>query len=218
MQLRIMQDHAVNTLMAHPLIDSILNGSFTRAAYINYLADVHFYASHSSRVIALAGARLTGTSLELSDYLFSHAREELGHEAWAASDLNDLGVTAAGLGKLQISSPCLRMVGLEYLYASVDNPVGLFGWMFVLESMGGAVGGGIATAIDRTLALGGNALYFLKGHGVADAHHAEDLVNIIGTHLRNPADRASFERMYEESLDCYCEMLTCAQVPEQLAA
>ncbi len=103
------------------------------------------------------------------------------------------------------------MLGLEYLFAAHLDPVGLFGWMFVLESLGAMVGGSMASSIDRTLGLNGKGMYFLSGHAQADSHHAEDLYALINTHLLSAGDRTAFDRMHQESLAAYCAILDNAR-------
>ena len=63
------------------------------------------------------------------------------------------------------------MIGFEYFTAGYDNPVGLFGWLYVLESMGDDLGSQVSAAIDQALGLDGKALRFLAGHGINDVAH-----------------------------------------------
>lgn len=207
MQLEQMQQNITRAVMTHPLVAAIEARKMNRLQYRAYMEDVYAYAQHSSQVIGLAGVRLVGTHPLLAQYLLHHAVEELGHDKWAASDLRDLGFTDAQLAASRPSSPCLRMIGLEYFYAQHANPVGLFGWMFVLESLGGAVGGQIARAIDEALNLNGKGTYFLSGHGEADTHHAEDLFRVISSGVTSPSDREVFTRMAREGQDLYTQIL-----------
>jgi heme oxygenase len=154
----------------------------------------------------------------MAQYLYQHAREELGHDKWARADLLDLGLTSEQIANAHPSSACLRMIGLEYLYAAHLNPVGLFGWMFVLESLGAQVGGKLAAAVDNTLQLNGKGMYFLNGHAEADAHHSEDLYRILSENLSAAEDCIAFERMYQESLESYCEILDSARIEDRIAA
>jgi heme oxygenase len=218
MNLRKMQDDVADQLTARPFVKSIFRGDLQRAEYVRYMCDVHCYALHSSQVIAIAGARLALSHPPMAAYLFNHAAEELGHDTWAHSDLLDLGLTPHDISTITPSPPCLRMIGLEYFYAAHDNPAGLFGWMFVLESLGGKVGGGVAAALDATLKLEGKGLYFLKGHGEADSHHSEDLYRVISENLSSEEDRRVFLRMYREAIDLYCEILDHAKLQDQIAA
>jgi hypothetical protein len=218
MNLREMQDNAVKHIMARPLVHSIFRGTMKRSEYIRYMSDVYCYALHSSQVIALAGARLVLSHPPMAEYLFAHAGEELGHDKWARSDLSDLGLPDQDIASIRASAPCHRMLGLEYYYAAHDNPIGLFGWMFVLESLGGQVGGAVADALDRTLQLQGKGLWFLKGHGEADAHHSEDLCRVIEENLLTSGDQEVFLKMYEESIDLYGAILDNAELRTSIAA
>jgi pyrroloquinoline quinone (PQQ) biosynthesis protein C len=212
MDLRQMQQQAAIKLMSTQLIQALQKGHATRDHYRAYLIDVLAYARHSSIVIGHAASRLVLSHTPLAQYLFHHASEELGHEQWVASDLRDLGLSDADIASSQPSSACLRMIGLEYLYAMHDNAIGLFGWMFMLESLGGKVGGGIAEAIDRSLKLDGKAVYFLRGHADADSHHSEDLYRVISEHVTSDEDKRVFLRMASESQDLYCGMLDSALI------
>ena len=178
------------------------------------MQDVYCYALHSSQVIGLAGCRLVLSHPSLSQYLLHHATEELGHDKWAAADLEDLGLSTGEIAMITPSSPCLRMIGLEYFCAAHTNPVGLFGWMFVLESLGGRVGGSISQAIDQSLRLNGKGIYFLRGHGEADTHHSEDLFSIIAEGITQPQDRDDFLRVIRESEDLYRGILDHAYAVE----
>jgi heme oxygenase len=175
--------------------------------YRSYMSDVYSYAMHSSQVIALAGSRIVLSHPALAQYLFRHAEEELGHEKWAATDLQDLGLSSSEIEKVVPSSPCIRMIALEYFYAGHANPIGLFGWMFVLESIGGESASGIAQTIDNTLKLNGKGTYFLRGHGDADAQHSEDLVTVVDANVKTKNDVETFLFAAEEAASLYCSIL-----------
>jgi Iron-containing redox enzyme len=218
MNLRAMQNEAAKRLLATPLCQAVMRGEIQKFEYVNYMSDVYCYALHSSQVIAIAGSRLTLTHPKMAQYLYHHAAEELGHDKWAHSDLLDLGLTSEEIAAIQPSGACLRMIGLEYLYAAHENPIGLFGWMFVLESLGGKLGGNLAKAVDMSLQLNGKGMYFLYGHAEADLHHSEDLCRVIDENLSEETDRLTFERMYEESIVSYCKILDNARNEERAAA
>lgn len=218
MELRALQEQVTKRLTTTRIIRQLMQGQLTIQEYQTYLQDVYSYALHSSVVIGCAANRMVHSHPRLAEYLFRHAGEELGHDLWAAKDLRDLGMSDAEISAIHPSSPCARMVALEYYYAAHANPVALFGWMFVLESLGGKVGGGIATAIDKVLGLNGKATYFLKGHADADAHHSEDLYAMISRHVLTEADQRDFLAMVRESEDLYCAMLDNAYASRATAA
>lgn len=146
----------------------------------------------------------------IARYLYGHAAEELGHDQWAAADPRELGLSDEELDLLLPSVPCRRLLALEYYYAAHDNPVGLFGWMFTLESLGGRLGGNVAVALDRALCLEGRALSFLRGHGEADSRHSADLYRIIEANLVEEADWMAFSSMAGDAREYYCGILDAA--------
>jgi heme oxygenase len=207
MQLETLQKTISSQVLAHPIVGAIQAKTMNILQYRTYMEDVYAYAQHSSQVIALSAVRLIDRQPELARYLLHHADEELGHDKWAASDLRDLGMTEAQLAASRPSPACLRMIGLEYYFAQHANPVGLLGWMFVLESLGGHIGGQIARGIDAALELQGKGTYFLAGHGEADAHHSEDLFRVINANVTEAADREAFACMAREGRELYCQIL-----------
>lgn len=207
MQLETLQQDIYSQVTTHPLVEAISARRMDRKQYRTYMEDVYAYAQHSSQVIALSGVRLMDRQPDLARYLLHHADEELGHDKWAASDLGDLGLSPADIAASRPSSACLRMIALEYYYAEHENPVGLLGWMFVLESLGGKIGGKIARGIDQALQLNGRGTYFLAGHGDADTHHAEDLFRVISANVTSVADQEAFTRMAGEGRELYGSIL-----------
>lgn len=207
MDLRTLQKQATDRLMSTKIVSELTRETFSLQQYRTYMCDVYSYALHSSQVIALAGSRLVLSHSPLAQYLFRHAEEELGHDQWAASDLADLGLSPLEIKKVLPSSPCIRMIGFEYYYAAHANPIGLFGWMFVLETLGGKSASRISKAIDQALKLNGKATYFLRGHGDADAQHSEDLCSVIGDGVTSPEDVETFLYTVAESESLYCDIL-----------
>ncbi|MGH9512510.1 MAG: iron-containing redox enzyme family protein [Terriglobales bacterium] len=204
--------------MSTTIVKDLTRGHVSSDQYKAYMSDVYCYALHSSQVIALAGARMVLSHPPLAQYLFRHAEEELGHDKWAASDLHDLGMSSAEVENILPSSPCIRMIGFEYFYAAHANPVGLFGWMFVLESLGGKSGSGIAQAVDTALNLGGKGTYFLRGHGDADAQHSKDLCSVIEENVKSPEDVKIFLYTVAESESLYHDILDNAMTAQSGAA
>jgi len=198
-------------VMSHSLISRVHRRRLEKEQYAGYLSDVYHYAKHSSQVIASAGVRLVSSNRPLAEYLFQHATEEVGHDEWAKSDLRDLGWCESQIEASPPSEMCERMIALEYFYACHSNPVGLFGWMYVLECLGGDIGGGLARAVDEALGLQGRGTYFLRGHGEADADHSMALFDVIGRHVHDPADCEAVRRVAALSLSCYLGILDSAE-------
>jgi len=160
------------------LVRDLFEGRLERHFYARYLENVWHYAQHSSTVIGTAGSRCVATHPKLADYLLHHAREELGHEAWALADMAAMGI---GPEQVRASRPvlaCAAMVGMEYYVAAHANPVGIFGWLFVLEAMGDDLGHDAAESVRRGLDLP-DGIRFLARHGDADRAHTKDVIEQI---------------------------------------
>jgi pyrroloquinoline quinone (PQQ) biosynthesis protein C len=160
------------------LVCDLFAGCLDRSYYARYLENVWHYAQHSAVVIGTAGARCVPTHPKLADYLLHHARQELGHEEWALSDLAAMGISTE---QVRVSRPvlaCAAMVGMEYYVAAHANPVGIFGWLYVLEAMGDDLGHAAAQSVRRGLDLP-DGIKFLAGHGEADAEHTKDIIEQI---------------------------------------
>ncbi len=178
--------------------------------YIRYLTNVWHYAQHSSTVIGLAGTRCVLSHPPLAQYLLHHALEELGHDQWVLEDLRALNVAEEEVGKSKPVPACAAMIGYEYYIAAYGNPVGLFGWLYILEAMGDDLGHLVSAAIKQGLNIP-EGVKFLSGHGEADAEHTKDIVeqierNILDTDLEDVHFVAGvvadlYARMFKEIME-----------------
>lgn len=201
----------------HPIVAAVMAGRLNAAQYARYMTDVFHYATHSSVVIGQAGVRLVHSHPALAAYLFHHAGEELGHDAWAHQDLIDVGLTAGQIAASQPSPACRAMIDMEFQLAFHGNPVALFGWMFVLECLGGDMGGAMAAGIDAALGLAGKGTRFLAGHGEADGQHMQDLAAVIAANVTAPADVAAVLAVAERARDHYLGILDAALAAQPVA-
>jgi pyrroloquinoline quinone (PQQ) biosynthesis protein C len=192
-------------LRATPLVRRMLQGEFDVDLYKRYLINARYYAQFSGVVLALGGARCVAPPPALATYLLRHAGEEQGHDAWALADLADLGMPEAEVLAAKPVSACAALVGYVHYVAGHANPVGLFGWMYILE----AVGSDLGTIAGQHLAhalQGLRAVRFVAGHGVADSDHAKELADQIATHVMRPGDRADVVDVAGVVADLYLRM------------
>jgi pyrroloquinoline quinone (PQQ) biosynthesis protein C len=165
-----------------------MEGLPRRDDYVRYLLNVYNYAQHSPVVIAMAASRCMASTPEPGRYLLRHAAEEIGHEQWALSDLLALGISEGTVKQSRPTPSCAAMIGFEYYIAGMENPLGLFGWLYALESLGGAVGTLISEKLRDNLPAGESGVYFLRGHGEADHDHAADLEEQITRNISKSED------------------------------
>jgi pyrroloquinoline quinone (PQQ) biosynthesis protein C len=187
-------------------IQAVLAGKPDLAVYARYLTNVFHYACHSAEVIALAGARCTRSHPEASSYLLHHAKEEMGHELWALDDLRALGIDEQAVRGGRPVSACAAMIAFEYYVAGRSNPIGLFGWLYVLESIGDDLGKRVAAGLQNALGGSQRGIKFVAGHGVADHEHTADLTQVISQHIRAAHDVADVNHVADVSADLYVRM------------
>ncbi len=187
-QLLTLRNTVRDRLLDTRTVRSVLDGTVSRTRYARYLMNVYQYARHSPVVIALAASRCMGSHPNLAKYLLVHAEEERGHDLWALADLRELGVEEHEARSRFPVPACSAKIAMMYYTAGYANPVGLFGWLYVLEAMGDDLGSTIARRLDEGLQLQGRALRFLAGHGVNDVEHTAGLTEQIGAHVRAPQD------------------------------
>ena len=184
----------------------VFEGTPSREAYIHYLKNVYGYAQHSPKVIALAASRCMNSHPEIAKYLLIHAEEERGHHLWALADLKDLGVEGDDVKSSYPVPACTSMIGMMYYIAGHANPVGLFGWLYVLEAMGDDLGAVVTQRYDEGLKLKGKALRFLKGHGENDVEHTKDLTEVIARHIVLRQDISDVNHVAEVIGDLYVRL------------
>jgi pyrroloquinoline quinone (PQQ) biosynthesis protein C len=175
--------------------------------YVGYLSRVvGQYTPHSPKVMALAASRCADTHPELGAYLLRHALEEQGHDEWARQDLRALGVAETAIRAAQPVVSCTAMIGYTYYIAGHSNPVGLFGWMYVLEAIGSDFGAEAAALLKQRLPGSNDAVRFISGHGVADETHAQELSEQIERHILEREDRAEVQRVAAVTGELYVRM------------
>jgi thiaminase len=191
-------------LPATRIVQGLLAGRPARDAYIRYLVNVYNYAQYSPKVMAIAASRCLSTHPELAVYLLRHAEEEQGHDRWALADLLDLEVTEDEACRARPTAACAALIGYIHYVAAYGNPVGLFGWMYVLEAVGNDMGTPVAQRLQEW--LGGKAARFVTGHGVADTDHTRDLTEQIQTHITTEQDRADVDEVADVVADLYLRL------------
>ena len=188
------------------IVRDVLDGKPNRDHYVRYLETARWYAQYSPVLMGLASSRMIRSHPELGRYLLEHGRDEEGHDAWALEDLVELGVDAGSAIAAPPVPSCAALVGFVHFLAGHDNPVGVYGWMYVLEAVGDDLGTEVGRLLDEGLGLGGKAIRFVAGHGVADHEHTAELTEMIGRHVRAPEDVEAVDRAAGVVADLYVRM------------
>lgn len=187
-ELRGLRASLMHDLVAIPGVAAVLErGELSTEFYANYLVSAYRYARESPVVMARAGARCITTHPAIGSYLLHHAEEEAGHYLWARDDLADLGFGDEDIETRWPLTSCAAMIAVMHHTASEANPVGLLGWMYLLESVGEDLGE--AGTAGLSAALGGSsAVRFIGRHAVTDVGHAQEMDEVIATNVTDPDD------------------------------
>lgn len=205
-ELLTMREHLREGIVSTIKTVGIFEGSPSKDVYIRYLKNVYCYAQHSPKVIALAASRCMNTHPALAKYLLIHAEEERGHHLWALQDLGDLGINEEEVREAYPVTSCSAMIGMMYYVAGYANPVGLYGWLYILEAMGDDLGASVTQEFNESLSLEGKALRFLAGHGENDVEHTRDLTQQISKHINDPGDIKDVNHVAKVISDLYLRM------------
>lgn len=188
------------------IIKTLFAGTPDLGAYVRYLINAHHYAQHSPKVMAIAAARCMDMHPALATYLLHHAHEEQGHEQWALEDLRDLDVSEAAVRAARPVPSCAAMVGYVHYIAGYANPLGLFGWMYVLEAVGDDLGTLVAQRLKDVSGLPQGGMRFIARHGISDTDHTQELTQHIQRHVRQDADLADLSQVADVVADLYMRM------------
>jgi hypothetical protein len=192
-------------LSATPIVRAALGGQPDLGLYARYLMNAYHYSQHSAKIMALGAARCLDEHPELAAYLLRHAEEERGHHEWALADLEGLQISGDAARASRPTRACAAMVGYVYYTASFANPVGLFGWMYVLEAVGEDLGAVVTRQLTAAPGLAGS-LRFVAGHAVSDVGHTHELAEQIEQHVRRAEDWAAVEQVADVVGDLYVRM------------
>ncbi|MCB2051039.1 MAG: AMP-binding protein, partial [Novosphingobium sp.] len=120
--------------LAIPQLQAGLNGTITRQAYLDYLAQAYHHVRHTVPLMRAAHARLADRP-DLLAALDEYIEEEEGHEEWILNDITAAGGNGEHVRTSDPAPATAAMVAHAYDRIEQDNPVCFFGMVYVLESV-----------------------------------------------------------------------------------
>jgi hypothetical protein len=143
-------------------------------AYGNWLAQSYYYVSHTTRLLALAAARMPFTHNQFHSRFVSHLAEEKGHEKLCVKDLKALGLQPSDFPELPQTSALYHSV--YYLIEHAD-PCAILGYAMVLEGISATKASDLLNKL--TALYGKSATSFLSLHVEADKEHTEENRSVL---------------------------------------
>lgn len=191
-------------LEATPLIRKLTRGRFELADYRTFLMNLRQQVKDGSLWMARAASSIDEDRLELRSTLMRHAVTEHRDFRMLEKDY-----VASG-GKLEDIQNAEKNIGSEALsswmfhQASLPNPFGLLGAMFIIEGLGSIKAAEWGRLVQKRLALPADAVTFLLYHGANDAEHMDEFAAMLRMVLPDDATAA--------------RIVTCARVTARLYA
>jgi 3-oxoacyl-[acyl-carrier-protein] synthase-3 len=179
----IWEDHE-QALQGIPLIVKLNDGTFTLEDYKAWLRNLRPQVADGARWITRAASNMM--DFELRSLIIGHALEE--HRDFQILDRNYVSVG----GELSEITQAEKNVGGEALSAfifqraSQENPVDLFGSMFIIEGMGNRLAGKWSSRIQEILGLTPEQVSFFGYHSANDDRHLDKLQNLLGSEWITP--------------------------------
>lgn len=151
------------------------------------LVETYHYIRHSVPLMEFAGAKCMESRPGMAHYFKHHIEEEKDHDIWLLEDLATLGLNPEEVQASLPLRPTLGMVSSQYYLIEHVNPMGLLGYMYILEGLTPrgenveryASRAGLPTAAMRTI----------LEHAVLDPHHIEDMREAISSEELTDSDR-----------------------------
>jgi 3-oxoacyl-[acyl-carrier-protein] synthase-3 len=191
-------------LEATPLIRKLTRGRFELADYLTFLKNLRQQVKDGSLWMARAASSIDEDRLELRSTLMRHAVTEHRDFRMLEADY-----VASG-GNIEDIRNAEKNIGSEALsswmfhQASLPNPFGLLGAMFIIEGLGSIKAAEWGRLVQRRLGLPPDAVTFLLYHGENDAEHMDEFAEMLRMVLPDEATAA--------------RIVTCARVTARLYA
>lgn len=142
-----------------------------RAPYIEVLRNNIFIADHVLVSIGLGFLQSEKKGMKFKQFFMQFAKEEIGHEEMAKTDLKNLGVAEPVLPDDWRPHPLMSAVIAHAEYMVRINPISYTGALYALESIGASL-----TKYHEEAGHWGypeNAIRWLKVHATVNEGHAE---------------------------------------------
>ena len=190
-------------LEATPLIRKLTRGRFELADYHAFLIQLRQQVQDGALWMSRAASNIDVAHLELRSTLMRHAVAE--HRDFR---LLEADFVASG-GALETIQAGRKNIGSEALsawmfhQASIPNPFGLLGAMFIIEGLGSIKAAEWGRRVRVRLSLPPQAVSFLLYHGENDSEHMQTFAEMLAPVATCPATAARIVRCAEVTARLY---------------
>lgn len=164
---------------SNQLLEVVTSGAMQREHYFAYLRETYHLVRHTSRMLALGGARLPDNRRALRNWFFEQVLEENGHDLFCIKDLKNLGGDYEAILSGQPGPGAWGLITQNYYMATYGNPVGILGVATATEGLGADFGSMFADVMVGKYGFPSNAVTFLRSHGGFDVRHLKEAVDAL---------------------------------------
>lgn len=162
--------------------------SLDRDRMIRLLVETYHYIRHSVPLMELAATHCTTPQAKTAAYYRHHVDEEKDHDVWLLEDLASVEQDPEAIKASSPLRPTLGMVATQYYLIERVNPVGLLGYMYILEGMTPTPEQVEKYARRADIPTG--ALRTILEHAALDPHHIADMRDALLVNELTTTDRA----------------------------
>jgi pyrroloquinoline quinone (PQQ) biosynthesis protein C len=159
-----------DSFLQSPGLRKLQEGRIGVEHYAAYLRQVFHHTRENPQIQALATVYFRGHQRAAIKRFFRHASSEIGHDQLALDDLKALGTETETLPFQNPLPETTALISFPFYQIHNLNPVGYLGYLYFLEFLPTASGGGLM----KTLAKAGvphGAMRFLHDHSTIDVAH-----------------------------------------------
>jgi pyrroloquinoline quinone (PQQ) biosynthesis protein C len=170
-------------LFKHPRIRE-LYPEYLFVSHCIVRASVPLMRTARERATELAGDRVASIA---ADYLGRHIDEELGHDEWLLEDMAAIGIDRDRVLERPPPPTIASLVGAQYYWIRHYHPVGLFGYIALLE--GYPPRDEDVAAVRARTGFPSEAFRTLSMHAELDPHHGQELDEVVDSLPLTPSQR-----------------------------
>lgn len=175
-----------------------------KQAYSAWVAQTYYFARHTTRLLALAGARTPFEAPDFHTRFLAHCAEERGHDKLLVNDLKNLGSKMEDWPEMP--GTC-ALYQTQYYYVEHESPMAFFGYILGLEALAAYFGDYMNKRIEE--AWGPRAAHFIRVHAEEDVGHTDEALQKIAS--LSAADQKVVLQNLRQTLCYYEQMLNECQ-------
>jgi long-chain acyl-CoA synthetase len=199
-------------LYAVPQLADGLRGRITIETYLAYLGEAYHHVSHTVPLLAQARDAMDENHAVFRAALDEYIAEEAGHDGWILGDIANSGGDAEAVSTGAPAPATASMIAFAHDYIARVNPMGMFGMIYVLESVSVGLATAGAHAVSKSLGLGSDCFTYLSSHGALDREHLT-FFNRLMEQVDDPADQSAIVEMARRVFALFADLFRA--IPHQ---